>query len=92
MYKLALADLSAMSSTQKAAAIQELIAHTQTANGSMSVQIRNRIRHFEIRYEMASAELLERLRQNPDLETADIARWLFQIGRLKTHDENQARA
>lgn len=78
-YHLRLSDLANMSVEEKARELQRLTdAANNEPNGQRAV-LDSRIRHYELRYEMTSAELLDRLSRNQIRETAEIADWLFLI-------------
>ncbi len=69
----------------RARELEELVAEARTTNGSASVYLEARVEQFELRYEITSAELLERLSAGLQQETAEIAEWLFLLDALKTH-------
>ena len=90
LYRVKSAELAQMSPAAKRRTMQELVSHSRSVNGSASAYLEERINQFEMRYEMTSAELQNRLRTQPEMETADIAQWLFFIDLLAKH-EREAR-
>jgi len=72
-----LADLYEMTAEERDEVLGRLVREAVApANGQLS-EVDARVRTFEQQYEMSSAELLERLRQGTQVETAEIAQWLF---------------
>ena len=90
LYRVKSAELALMSSAGKRQAVAELLAYSRSANGSASTYLSEQVRQFETRYEMTSADLKRKLQAQPELETADIAQWLFLVGLLEKH-EREAR-
>ena len=72
-----LSTLSEMSPEERAKTIAEIVKRGSRASNGQTVVLDQRIREFEMRYEMTSAELHQRLRDGSQRETADIAKWLF---------------
>ncbi len=62
-----------------------LVESAKKSNGTATAYLVNRIRQFELRYEMDSDELLKRLSNGDQAETAEIAEWLFVLDALRTH-------
>ena len=71
------ADLVAMSPEERDKAIAELWASALGPNPEIEREIRDRIRAFEVRYEITSDEMRSELYSGKRKETADIAEWLF---------------
>ncbi len=76
--RLLLSDLAKMSKQARDKALGELVRAAKTNEGG-SPEIRNRIRAFEIRYEMTSAEMRRRFADGRISDTADISRWLLYL-------------
>jgi ribosomal protein S4 len=75
-YQVRLSDLSNMDTKQRAGVLGALVKATR--NGSADYSVLNaRIRKLEMRYEMSSAQMRERLQDGSLKETAEIARWLL---------------
>jgi hypothetical protein len=53
-----------------------MAARNEPANGEIQF-LGERIREFEVRYEMSSATMLQRFRSHAIPETAEICRWLI---------------
>lgn len=70
-------DLSTMSAADRATAIERLTDEAVATVNGQAVVVTARISAFESRYEMSSAQLIERLSREELLETAEIAEWLF---------------
>ena len=85
LHQLTSAELVTLPAALKERRLAELVHNARSANGSASQYLRARIHAFELRYEMTSEQLLERLRDNSQLETAEIAKWLFLIDTLERH-------
>lgn len=83
--QLTSAELTTLSPALKEQRLAELVDNARSANGSASQYIRARIHAFELRYEMTSGQLLERLRDSSQPETAEVAKWLFLIDTLERH-------
>jgi hypothetical protein len=64
-----LSDLCSLSEAEQLQALNELSAEPSPA--------RARIRRYELRYEMSSAEMRRQIASGQMKETADIADWLF---------------
>jgi hypothetical protein len=62
LHQLTSATLSQFSDSQKREEIAGLVSYARSANGSTSAYLKGKIRDFEIRYEMSSAELLQALK------------------------------
>lgn len=79
-------DLQGLSSWERERLIAQFSEEVLApVNGQVEV-IDARIRAFEERYEISSAALIERLRENSQAETADIAEWLFWLDlRARAH-------
>lgn len=80
---LRLSDLDSMTESEREKALERLAAEASgPANGHFAVA-EARVRAFEQRYEMTSAELLERLNSGAQKETAEVAQWLFWLALLE---------
>lgn len=72
-----LAALYALPPAQREAALRDLLDRALgPANGHLA-QVRAQVAEFERRYEMSSAELIRRLERDEQVETDDVAEWLF---------------
>lgn len=91
LYRVKSTELTLMPPAGKRQAVTELVAYSRSANGSASRYLSEQVRQFETRYEMTSAELKRKLQAQPDIETADIAQWLFLVDLLEKH-ERETRA
>lgn len=85
LHQLNTASLSFLGEEAKDEALDALVSHTRTANGSASEYLQNRVKTFELRYEMTSEELLEALADGRQRETAEVAEWLFLLDTLEAH-------
>ena len=85
MYTIMLSELARMDPVQKEQALTNLVEAARSSNGETGNILRERVREFELRYEMSSDELLERLGKGEQRETADIANWLFWINALNDY-------
>jgi hypothetical protein len=83
-------DLARMSPPEAEAAIAKLAQCVGEPNPAFDARVRARIRDFEIRYEVTSAEMLEELRDGRRKETAEIAEWLFWLSVLNGQAAGQA--
>ena len=86
LHQLTSAALSQLGNSQKREEeIVGLVAHARLANGSTSAYLKSKVRSFEMRYEMSSAELLRVLEAGNQQETSEIAEWLFLLETLEVH-------
>jgi hypothetical protein len=76
-YHVKLSDLANMPVEDSDRVLAELVQSAKAKRNGQRAVMDARIREFEIRYEMSSADLHERLRSGALLETAEIARWLM---------------
>ncbi|NBC15769.1 MAG: hypothetical protein GVY18_00460 [Bacteroidetes bacterium] len=83
LYQVQLNTLAHLDEEERKEALATLVEHTRTANGGATAYLRSRIKAFELRYEMTSDELLERLAEGTQKETAEIAEWLFLLDALE---------
>ncbi len=75
MLTLKLSELATMTKPQREAALADLVrAAKEPRNGEARV-LDERIHEFEVRYEMTSEQMLERLAAGELHDTADIVRW-----------------
>lgn len=76
------ADLETMKPAERDELLNQLVAEsTGPANGHFALA-EARVRAFEQRYEMTSAELVEQLGAGTQRETAEVAEWLFWLSVL----------
>ncbi len=66
-----------MTHSEEEQVLGELITRARGKRNGQMAGIVARIRKFEQRYEMSSAELVRRLKANEIRETAEISEWLF---------------
>ena len=77
-YSVRLSDLSYMSESERNQELGKLVeVAKQNRNNGSDPLLNARIRQFEMRYEMSSDTMRERLRTGEIRETAEIAKWLF---------------
>lgn len=86
LYRVKSTDLALMSPADKSKKLAEMVTYSRSANGSASAYLKQQVRQREIRYEMTSIELRSKLQMQPEIETADIAQWLFLIDLLEKHE------
>ena len=72
-----LADLANMPTQDSDRVLGDLVKSAKARRNGQRAILEARIREFEIRYEMTSDTLHERLRNGTFQETAEIARWLM---------------
>ena len=88
---LKLAAYSKMKPAQRGKALRDLVVSArQPANGGI-LQLQAEINEYEARYEMSSAELLQRLKSGEQSETGEIASWLIRLSLLRRIREREAR-
>lgn len=85
LHQITSAALSRSSASQKREELNGLVANARSANGSTSAYLKSKVRAFEERYEMTSAELLHALETGYQKETSEIAEWLFLLETLEIH-------
>ena len=78
------ADLALMSTEEREVVLGRLVDSAAGPRNGQRAEIEARIRRFELRYEVSSAELLKELAAGKRKETAEIAEWLFW---LKVRDD-----
>lgn len=66
-----------LSAQERDRTLSELIRGASSPRNGQAARLDERIREFEVRFEMTSAELHQRLRDGIETETAEIAKWLF---------------
>ena len=71
------ADLALMNTGEREIVLRELVDAAAGPRNGQLAEIEARIRRFEFRYEITSAELLKELAAGKRKETAEIADWLF---------------
>lgn len=72
---LKLSELAKMPKPQRDAALADLVRAAKAPRNGQGKVLSERIRAFEVQYEMTSEEMLERLAAGDLHDTADIARW-----------------
>ncbi len=77
VHQILLSDLSHMSESEREEQLSALVRAARQPSDAARSLLNSRIREFELRYEMSSETLLQKLRKGEVKETADIARWLF---------------
>jgi len=79
-------DLAKLAESEQQVVVANL-ARSARAGGPPTnrMVLRARIRAFEARYEMTSAEMLRKFRAGEIRETADISKWLFLISVRDCH-------
>ena len=75
--EISLKALSEMPVQEREKALSALVQRAKLPRNGQTAGLDARIREFEVRFEMTSAELHERLRAGDLKETAEIAKWLF---------------
>ena len=65
--------------------LEHLVENARKANGTAAAYLVSRVKQFELRYEMDSDELLRRLSEGEQSETAEIAEWLFLLDALRSN-------
>jgi hypothetical protein len=78
-YTVSSSELSNMPAEDRQRALAELVAMAGAPENGQRAALEARLREFEQRYELSSADLPEALRSGRLQETADISRWLFWI-------------
>ena len=78
-YTISSAELSNMSAEDRQRALAELVSKANDPQNGQQAALGARLREFEQRYELSSADLPEALRSGRIQETAEISRWLFWI-------------
>lgn len=76
-HRIKLSELAHMTPEEFRAEVSSLARAQETAEREGSPSLDARIRRFEVRYEMSSEELLDRLAAGTQRETADICDWLL---------------
>ena len=76
-YHVKLADLANMPASDSDRVLNDLVKSAKAKRNGQRAVLDARIREFEIRYEITSEVLHERLGNGSMPETADIARWLM---------------
>ena len=79
--------LAQMSAEERKEQLDALVEQARTANGSSTAYLKSRIKTFELRYEMTSEAMLDKLKAGTQKETADIAEWLFLLDALEGSGE-----
>lgn len=76
-YQLRLSDWGQMSPAEQEKQLEALTEASSEQEGAPLAVLNARIKRYEMRYEMTSEELKQRLRSGTQAETAEIAHWLF---------------
>lgn len=74
-----LSDLRSLGMHDREHALGALVDEAVGPVNGQAMAIKARIQGFESRYEMTSAQLVERLSRNQTAETAEISEWLFWV-------------
>lgn len=72
---LKLSELAKMPKPQRDAALADLVRAAKAPRNGEAKILDERIRAFEVQYEMTSEQMLERLAAGDLHDTADIAKW-----------------
>jgi hypothetical protein len=75
-YSVRLDEFAGMTPAEQAGTLTGLVRAARTREGTSSAAAA-RVRAFELRYEMSTAEMIRGYRSGELRETADIAEWLF---------------
>lgn len=78
-YHVKLSDLTSMSVKDSNRVLGELVRSAKSRRNGQSAVLDARISEFELRYEMSSQDMRQRLSNGSLHETADIARWLMTL-------------
>jgi hypothetical protein len=81
-HSVSLSDLHNMSREDRERELNEIITRAQAPRNGQRAIIAAKIRAFENRYDMTTAELVERLEGGQLRETADFSRWMFWFNTL----------
>lgn len=79
--------LAELSEQDRLDELAELVEQAKSSNGKATAYLRNRVRKFEMRYEMTSEEMLRTLQSGEQKETAEMAEWLFLLNALASRAE-----
>lgn len=77
--RVLLSDLSKMTEHEYEAHLGRVVGEARDPAARHNPALEARIRAFEVRYEMTSAQLRRGLRDDTIRETAEIAEWLFYL-------------
>ena len=77
--RIRIMDLARFTETERQVLLQGIVDEARAGAPGTEAAIRRRIRDYEIRYEMKSAEMLRRFRAGEIRETAELTKWLFLI-------------
>jgi len=72
---LKLSDLAKLPKTERDAALGELVRAAKAPRNGQARALDDRIRAFEVRYEMTSEQMLQRLAAGQLQDTADVSKW-----------------
>ncbi|MEK7704754.1 MAG: hypothetical protein AAB426_07310 [Myxococcota bacterium] len=90
--KLRLSDWSAMSETDRRAALDALVADANSPPNGELADIDREIREYERLYEVPSDQMVAELNAGKRRETAEIASWLIALSLRDRLAPNQTRA
>lgn len=79
-YRVKLSELANMPIADADRMLGELVRSARASRNGQRAVLDARIREFEIRYEMSSGDMRQRLCDGRLEETAEIARWLMALG------------
>lgn len=82
MCALRVADLANLTEAERRDQFSKLLSPPAGGVYPAEVGMRSRIRSYEARYEMTSAELLKKLEAGEIRETAEVSEWLFLLSAL----------
>jgi hypothetical protein len=91
-YKVTDAALLKMKPAARKKALTRLVEDARAPRNGQAGEIDTLILQYELRYEMSSSELLKRLANRTQRETADIADWLFWLNVRNRGAHGQARS
>lgn len=78
-YSVLTTDLRSMTEDERRQALAAIVQQGRGVQNGERAILNARIRAYEERYEMSSADLRDALRTGRARETADVARWLFWV-------------
>ena len=76
-YHYRLSELATLPVAERQRALERLVESAKSGRNGQASLLNERIRRFELRYEMHSDDLRAKLRAGELSETAEIAQWLF---------------
>ena len=76
-FRIRTSELTTMTTSEQLAVLSRLAKEARSPSYEALTALEARIRAFELRYEMSSADLKAKLGSGAIKETAEIAEWLF---------------